>query len=278
MLIDFHTHVFPGAIAGKAIASLQKGLINKQGTEYPIYADGTVGGLAESMQKNGVDISVVMPVVTSAKQTDSINDFAEQITSAYNGSIISFAGIFPFQENWEAKMESIKGKGFRGIKLHPEFQQLFMDDDRAVAVLQKAEELDLCVMIHAGEDPGVSGPVYCSPERLAKALQFVKGDKIIAAHMGGWQCWDDVEKHLIGKNLLFDTSMAMDFLPAERCEKMIKAHGSKKILFGSDSPWQPPAAVHKYLQGMNLSSEELADITHKNALRLLGLAEDGLKF
>lgn len=278
MLIDFHTHIFPDAIAEKAIASLQKGLVNKQGEEYPVYADGTIKGLISSMDKNGVDVSVVMPVVTSAKQTDSINTFAEQINWSYNDGVISFAGIFPFQDDWEEKMERIKTQGFLGIKLHPEFQKLFMDDKRAIEILQKAEELDLCVMIHAGEDPGVIGPVYCSPERLSKALNFVKGDKIIAAHMGGWQCWDDVEKYLIGKNVILDTSMAMGFLPKERCEKMIKNHGSEKIVFGSDSPWQQPKEILEYLKSMDLSETDLANITHKNALKLLNIKEDELNF
>ncbi len=276
MLIDIHTHIFPDAIAAKAIASLEKGLVNKQGEEYPVYADGTVEGLLRSMTENGVDLSVAMPVVTSAKQTKSINRFAAQINRYYGGSIISFAGLFPFQEDWEDEMERIKEAGFPGIKLHPEFQDLYMDDPRAIAILQKAEELDLCVMIHAGEDPGVISPVFSSPVRIARALEHVSGDKVIAAHMGGWECWDEVETYLIGKNVFLDTSMAMDFLPAERCKEMIRAHGSQKILFGSDSPWQPPAAILVYLREMGLSEEELADITHRNALRLLEISAEAM--
>ena len=271
MLIDFHTHVFPDGIAEKALESLKAGVRNKQGLEYQSYSDGTCGGLLDSMDENGVDISVAMPVVTSQRQTDSINVFAAKLNAEHGDRIISFAGIFPFQEDWEAKLEEIKSAGFRGIKLHPEFQKIFIDDERSVAILQKAEALDLIVMIHAGEDPGVITPVYCSPKRLAKALEGLKGGKIIAAHMGGWQCWDEVEEHLIGKNVLLDVSMSMGFLPAEQCERMIKAHGADKILFGSDSPWQKPSEVLEYLQSMDLSEEDLAKITHKNALRLLGI-------
>lgn len=271
MLIDFHTHVFPDAIAEKALASLKAGVRNKQGLEYQSFADGTCAGLLRSMAENGVDISVAMPVVTSAKQTDSVNAFAAKLNAEHGDRVISFAGIFPFQEDWGAKLEEIKAAGFLGIKLHPEFQKNFIDDERSVAILQKAEALDLVVMIHAGEDPGVITPVYCSPKRLAKALEQVDGGKIIAAHMGGWQCWDEVEQYLIGKNVLLDVSMSMGFLPAERCERMIKAHGVDKILFGSDSPWQRPAEVLAYLQSMALSADDLAKITHKNAMRLLGI-------
>lgn len=271
MLIDFHTHIFPDAVAEKALDSLKAGVRNKQGLEYQSYADGTCGGLLKSMAENGVDISVAMPVVTSPRQTDSINAFAAKLNAEHGDRIISFAGVFPFQDDWKAKLEEIKAAGFRGIKLHPEFQKNFIDDERSVAILQKAVALDLLVMIHAGEDPGVITPVYCSPERLARALEQVDGGKIIAAHMGGWQCWDYVEKYLIGKDLLLDVSMSMGFLPAEQCERMIKAHGADKILFGSDSPWQKPREVLEYLQAMDLSKDDLAKITHKNALRLLGM-------
>lgn len=267
MLIDFHTHVFPDAVAPKALASLKKGLVNKQGYEYPTYADGTLSGLLDSMDRQGVDLSIAMPVVTSAKQTRSINEFAKAIT---NDRVISFAGFYPLQDDWEEVMEQIKAEGFLGIKLHPEFQNLYLDSDRAIAILKKAEQLDLVVMLHAGEDPGVISPIYSSPQRLAYALTQVSGEKIIAAHMGGWNCWDDVEKHLIGKNVYLDTSMAMGFMPAQRCERLIKNHGVDKILFGSDSPWQPPQEILSFLKSMDLTEADLAKITHKNALQLLG--------
>lgn len=272
MLIDFHAHVFPDSVAGKAIASLKKGLYEKQGKDYPAltYADGTVNGLLNSMEENNVNLSIAMPVVTSAKQTDSINRFAQSITG---NKIISFAGIFPLSDDWEIKMEEIKKNGFMGIKLHSEFQQLYLDSVRAVDILRKARDLGLIVMLHAGEDPGVICPDYSSPRRIAEALAEVSGVKLIAAHMGGWGAWDEVEKYLVGKDVYFDISMVSGFLPAEQCKRIIKNHGSGKILFGTDSPWQKPSDVVEYLESMNLSADEFADITYKNALKLLGMNE-----
>lgn len=272
MLIDFHAHIFPDAIAEKAIASLKKGLWNKQGADYPAltYADGTINGLLKSMEENGVDLSITMPVVTSAKQTDSINNFAQSVMS---DKVISFAGIFPLQDDWETKMEEIKEAGFLGIKLHSEFQQLFLDSERAIAIFKKAHDLDLIVMLHAGEDPGVICPDYSSPKRIAKGLQEAKGVKLIAAHMGGWDSWDEVEEYLVGKDIYFDISMVNDFLSLEQCERIIKNHGSDKVLFGTDSPWQKPSDVVNYLKSMDLTDEDFQKITHKNALKLLGINE-----
>ena len=58
MVIDFHTHTFPDRIAKASIESLSEcsGIIP--------HTDGTVAGLERSMEAGGVDISVILPVVT----------------------------------------------------------------------------------------------------------------------------------------------------------------------------------------------------------------------
>ena len=67
MIIDFHTHAFPDAIAEKTMAYLsQKGGIR------PTSA-GTLAALKAQMKESGVDISVVLPIVTAARQTATIN-------------------------------------------------------------------------------------------------------------------------------------------------------------------------------------------------------------
>ena len=50
---------------------------------------------------------------------------------------------------------------------------------------------------------------------------------------------------------------------------IIKEHGSDKILFGSDNPWENPADTLQALKELKLSDEEYENITFKNAKRLL---------
>ncbi|MDP4118354.1 MAG: amidohydrolase family protein [Bacillota bacterium] len=268
MLIDFHTHVFPNAIAARTIDIL-KGKMRKEYGEHEAYTDGTLKDLRRLMDEDGVDIGVTMPIATKVTQTESINNYAMEITDGK--SIISFASLHPMQKNVEETLESIKEKGFLGIKLHPDYQDFFIDSDESIKILKKAEQLDLIVMLHAGVDIGMPPPVHCHPKRLKNALTEVSGEKIIAAHMGGFDLWDDVEKYLVGTPIYFDTSMACERLSTEQCRRMIKNHGAEKILFASDTPWQKASTTLNYLNSLGLTEEELKLITHKNAEKLLSL-------
>ena len=98
MIIDFHTHIFPDAIAGRSIEVLKNGMLRASGRVYPEHSDGTLAGLKRLMDATGVDISVVLPIATREKQTESINQFAYKVTAENNGKVISFGSLFPFQK------------------------------------------------------------------------------------------------------------------------------------------------------------------------------------
>ena len=78
MVIDFHTHAFPDELAKKAVPGMFS-QVNYYVSE--IYSDGTLGGLLSNMDKWGVDISVVQPVVTRQSQTEAVNLWAQSIMS-----------------------------------------------------------------------------------------------------------------------------------------------------------------------------------------------------
>ena len=57
MLIDFHTHAFPEKIAARAVGSLAHG----SGGMVP-QTDGTLARLKTEMDRDGIDISVVLSI------------------------------------------------------------------------------------------------------------------------------------------------------------------------------------------------------------------------
>ena len=270
MVIDFHTHLFPDKIAARAIEKLMEGIFRTQGAHVlPPQTDGTMSGLLDSMKKSGVDLSVVMPIATSPTQHTTINTFAKKITD--NKKIISFGSIHPMQTDWEEALEHIAELNLPGIKMHPEFQEFYVDEPIILDIVKKCEKLNFLVLFHSGADMGYLPPVHCTPQRLRTVLDKTGCRNIIAAHFGAFLMWDDVDKYLIGTSVMMDTSMTSGFLDKEKCADMIKRHGADKVLFGSDSPWQGQKTALDYLLSLNLSDEEKELIKHKNAERLLSL-------
>ena len=269
MIIDFHTHIFPDKIAARAIGVLEGNLERIQGSPQHAVIPATLDGLRESMRSNHIDMSVVMPIATSVTQSTSINSFAASINGK-NG-IISFGSLHPMQEDWEETLYDIKEKGLPGIKLHPEYQKFYIDSPESVRVLKKCEELGLLVTLHAGIDIGTPPPVHCMPDRLRRVLDIVSGENIIAAHLGGWKAWDDVEKYLVGTPIYFDTAFTLAYIRREQLLRIIENHGCDKILFATDSPWEVQGETVRYLSGLGIGEEDLNKIFSGNAKKLLKL-------
>jgi predicted TIM-barrel fold metal-dependent hydrolase len=267
MIIDFHTHVFPEKIAAGAISSLEERAKLKAGT------DGTVSGLLNSMDRNGVDISVVLPVVTSPRQFESVNRFASENQSK---RLVFFGGIHPDCEDPEEKIESLSRTGFIGIKLHPDYQNTFITDEKYISIIRAALERGMYITIHAGIDIGLPHPVHCPPELSAQMLEAVKDlntgePHIILAHMGGCAMPNAVLEHLCGKNVMFDTSFNISRENREDLNKIISLHGAENILFATDSPWNTPSACLSALEELDLTSEQRDLILFKNALRIINV-------
>ncbi len=264
MIIDFHTHVFPDKIAGKTLDLLAA----KANISY--FSNGTVDGLLEKSSAAGVDLSVILPVLTKPEQFDSVNRFAKQINDNYCGKLISFAGIHPACEDISGKMKFIKESGFKGLKIHPDYQGTYIDDDGYIEILQCAKNLDLTVVTHAGVDDGYVGePLKCSPELLLKVISMVKHKKFVLAHFGGNRCYDGVYELLAGQDVYFDTAYVLKNLSKEDFVKMIKKHGADKVLFATDSPWSDISGDVEILKGFNLGKETEEKIFYKNGLELL---------
>lgn len=276
MLIDFHTHIFPEKIAERAISSLESNLLRCTGDESRSHAyhRGTLNELKNSMRENGVDISVVLPIATTVTQSQSINRFAAEING--KDGIISFGSLHPNQADAEEELLKIKEMGLKGIKLHPEYQEFYINSGESLKILKKAEELGFYVVLHTGRDLGMPEPVHCPPQLLADALNYVSGKYIIAAHMGGYLLWEDVLKYLIGTDIMLDTSFCLGEMPKDIAEEIIKKHTAEKIVFGSDSPWARPGDIYKALKSLSLSQEEIDKITYKNAYGILNLGNGDL--
>ena len=266
MVIDFHTHAFPDKIAERALKSLMDGAVRASGTVLTPSTDGTVSGLIKAINESSIDRCVVLPIATNEKQHKSINSFAKSIIC---DKVFSFASLHPMQDDWEDTLKEIANEGFKGIKLHPEFQDFFIDSKSGIRLLALAEQLGLYTVIHAGRDAGFLPPTHATPKRIANVLKVIKGDKLICAHLGGWLMWDEVEKYLVSTPVMFDTAYIAGGISKEQAKRIIRSHGADKVLFGSDAPWQHPKTTLDFIESLGLNEDELEKIKYKNALKII---------
>ena len=279
MIVDFHTHAFPDEMAEKTMRVLKR----NSGTEP--YSNGTYGMISDTARKAGIDLSVVMPVVTNPSSARKINAFAAYVNerTAETG-VMSFAGIHPDIQDIKEEFRFIRENGFKGIKIHPSFQHADLDDLRYKRIIGFAEELGLITVCHGGLDIGVEGD-WAVPEKAANLIRDVRPKRLVLAHMGGWAIWEDVKKYLCGKDVYFDTSFCCnkfnyrDEIPAakryspltkEGFTEIVKLHGSDKILFGSDSPWGDTVAQLNFIKSLP-DDLDLPAVLGGNAARLLGI-------
>ena len=264
MIIDFHTHAFPDALAERAMGRL----VGDGHGIYPPCSDGTVAGLIRCMDGFGVDASVIQPIVTKPSQTENLNRWAKSVESE---RICSFGGIHPETDDYKRDIDFVASLGIRGLKFHVEYQGFVLDDPKMLRIYDYAFEKGLIILHHAGFDPAFKPPFRSSPDRFLNVVKQMQGGTMIAAHLGGHAQWDDVLDKLAGENIYLDTSMGQKFYSPEQFISIVRAHGADKILFGSDSPWSRADEEIELIKNSALTEEEKNLILGENAKRLLKL-------
>ena len=276
MLIDFHAHTFPDRIAAAAIHKLE------QKAHARSHSDGTREGLLRCMRAAGIDHAVVLPVATNPLKCASMNDTSHALDGQEH--LTYFAAIHPDAPDWREELTRAKELGFRGVKIHPVYQDVPIDDVRFVRILAHCGELGLMVVMHGGADIGFPGVERCSPQRLRSALRQAGPVTLVAAHMGGWRNWQEVPEHLLDTGVYLDTAYTLGhiaplddhyapeelpMLADERFCELVHIFGSGRVLFGTDSPWDNMAACVQRIASLPLTDAEKADIFSGNAKKLL---------
>lgn len=276
MIIDAHTHTFPEKIAAKVIDRLQAK------AESRAYTAATDAALQTSMQEAGIDCSVLLPVMTSPAQVEKLNSLAIEKNQHFSQTgLFSLGGMHPDYENYRAELARIKAAGLTGIKLHPAYQNVDLEDIRFLRIIERAAELDLAIVIHAGWDIGIMHHNFSDVNQICTVLRDINPDKFVLAHLGGWKDWDKVESTLAGENVYLDTAFVLGHyeppegvdVPPEKTAmlsdgqflRIIKKHGEDNILFATDSPWGHQKRTLAHLLSLGVDS---AKILGENAQRI----------
>ncbi len=266
MVIDFHTHAFPDKIASRAV----EGLSFASGGLVP-QTNGSLDSLKAEMQEDGIDISVVLGIATNPAQQKNLNDFAAEINS--QDCFAGFGSIHPDAEDALDELERIKALGLKGVKLHPEYQKFFVDDEKMKPIYKKISQLGLITVFHAGHDIGFNEPFHCMPENLANAMLWFDSP-VVAAHWGGSGCAKEVVKYLCRiENLWFDISFGYGTMPKLFAQEILEVKTPDRLLFGSDMPWHRPSWEMRLVETLDISEADKEKIYYKNAIKLLGIKQ-----
>lgn len=300
MIVDFHTHTFPDSLANKVVHKLSLDANIKN------YSDGSLEGLTSSMSAAGIDYSVSLSVATKAAQTEGINCAAIKLNEvASQSGVISFGAIHPDNEDYVSIIKGLASAGIKGIKIHPIFCNIPINDIRFKRILACASENDMIVITHAGFDVGFPGNECLDVDKIYEVIKEVEPTKLVLAHMGGWAQWEKVLEKICGTSVYIDTSFSITPLreseywdaPIKKSDgsviipdksnkiihsssdqlslglflDIVRLHGADKFLFGTDSPWGSQSENLEWIKKSGLNDKELNLILGENARKLLNL-------
>ena len=142
MIIDFHTHAYPDKIADKGVQYI--------GDFYdlPMYGKGTIAHLKQVEREAGVTYTVVLGVAVRPDLVHSINNW---LLSVLDDELIGFGTIHAAYEDNTGEIARFLAEGCRGVKIHPDMQEYFIDDPRLDPAYDYLSQVEVPLMVHLGD-------------------------------------------------------------------------------------------------------------------------------
>lgn len=265
-IFDMHTHVYPDAIAVKAVDALD------QFYSFTSEGVGSLSDLERHSAKAGVDGFALLGVATNAHQVGHVNQAL--LRNAHNAALhgfkaVAFIGMHQDYDDMEGELERAKMLGAKGIKLHPDIQRVDLDDERLLKLYSLMEGSGLAVYLHMGDDR--ADYRYSTAERLKKVAGQFPRLRFIAAHFGAYMAWQDSPMLAGIDNIWYDTSSTLWALPADEANRLVRLFGVERLFFGTDYPVKTAETELDRFDQLDLSERERKAILWDNAARFLGI-------
>lgn len=246
-----------------------------------IREDGTIEALLSLMKECQMERAVAFaPFFEYFDREFAVNQWlAEELekhSELYGFGVIDFR-----KENLEEQVEEIAALGLKGIKIHPAFQKIKIDGEKAFRVYKKAEEYGLVLSFHTG--------VHW--HRIAEyhtllfdevAWHFPKL-KFTMEHVGGYSFFKEAVAVLVNnrENVYAGLTSVFDpvgnkfwYLGEEGVNELLWQIGAKRCVFGLDFPYNQAGEIKSaidHVKHLNASHEEIQGILGENLERLLGI-------
>ena len=226
-----------------------------------------ISNLLYDMRKNGVNRSVVLPI----EYNDGVERSAQLIQACRKQpDLIPFCSVHPHGRSSIKKMHKYMQMGAKGLKLHPNFQRIFPNDEAVLPLYAEYSHYHLPLIVHSGLT-GREGRLH--NKRIFSSLEFITPlpEKfpimpIVLAHAGISQYQKAITLAQQHANIHLEISGQ----PAQHIRQALAVLGSKRLLFGTDWPfWNQRLALQAVRQAVDNDLLAEQDILYKNAEKLL---------
>ena len=265
-IFDMHTHVYPAAIASKAVGALNHFY------SFTADCDGTLEGLFQSAEEAEVYGFALLGVATNPQQVEHVNEAVLRNAAAARGAgfrSVALIGMHQDYPHMEAEIARAKLLGAKGVKIHPDIQKVDIDDPRLCRLYAILTEAELPVYFHMGDHR--SEYRYSSPDKLVKVAKAFPKVRFIAAHLGAYRAWEESDQLVGLPNVWYDTSSVLWSLPETRALELIRKFGADRVFFGTDYPVTTAVKELERFFRLPLLEEERRAILWENAASFLEL-------
>ncbi|MCL5771599.1 MAG: amidohydrolase family protein [Actinobacteria bacterium] len=257
-----------------------------------IWLNGNLCNLLYIMKICGIDKSIVLAPFSSQMQDmkQDPNEWLANEISKYP-QLIGFGTIDFAKGDVVKQVETIHSLGFRGIKLHPEFQRFHVLGNSFLKVCEVAEELELILDFNTGVhgnmlsmySPILFDEVVCKYPRTKIILEYVGGhsllDQVLAMiRNNNYRVAENNSTGMIftGLTSVFDDigEESIWFLVKEKIEELVKLTGEDYVVFGLGFPYRTAEEIKKdieYVMNLPVSEEFKRKILCDNLERLINL-------
>ncbi len=252
-VIDFHVHPWSGV-----------GVIMAETPEANARLFLQAADAAGITQMVVHDVGIDHQANPAPKDLTQINDLLLRVCSVNPDRFIPFAYLNPgYPEESVRELDRCVAHGMRGIKL---WIGRRINHAGAILIARRAAELRLPIVQHCSDRPGGNLPGETSPADAAELAGLCPEVTIVLAHLNniGLRGIEVIRPY---SNILVDTSGGDPLAGFVRTA--IDRLGVSRVVFGSDMPCRCfGGQLGKALNG-DLSLDEMADVLHRNAERLL---------
>ena len=279
MIIDFHTHVFPPQIKKN-----RSKYVDSDPCFAILYSNKaakltTADELIASMDKAGVDISVILNIGWPTHELCvETNDYILESIARYPERLTGFCSVQP--QSLEAALDEIERCAKGGIKgvgeIRPDLQLFDLRDEEVMEpFVDMLKKHNLIMLTHTSEPVGhiYPGKGAVTPEMLYPFIASHPDLTIICSHWGGglpfYALMPEVKKDM--EKVYFDTAASPLLYSPQVYEQAIQLVGADKILFGSDYPLLEQSRILGEIESLDLPEEIKKQILAGNAQGLLDI-------